>query len=285
MPELPEVETIRRGLSDKIVGKRLNKVESDNPKSFQGKATEVIDRTVLAIERRAKVIRIQLSEGKNLLFHLKMTGQLIYLDKDRRFAGGHPSHDWHANLPNKHTRIVFTFDDESKLFFNDLRKFGWCKVLDDAEIEKVFAEYGPEPFSPDFTWEYLFNRSKSMPKKTVKQFIMDQQIIAGIGNIYADESLFLTKLMPSTKVGLLKEADWKELIKNIKEVLEKGILYGGTTDSDYVNIEGKKGGMQNYLNVYHRTGEKCPNCEGTIDKMKIGGRGTYFCRSCQRELK
>jgi formamidopyrimidine-DNA glycosylase len=285
MPELPEVETIRRGLLSKIVSKKIASVEVENAKSFQGKAEDVTGRKILNIERRAKNIRLKLEGGVNILIHMKMTGQLIFIDHNKRFAGGHPSHDWHALLPNKHTRVTFAFDDGTMLFFNDLRKFGWCKVMTDEEIEKVFSLFGPEPFSGAFTVDYLQKRAERIPARTIKQFIMDQEIIAGIGNIYADESLFCARLMPRTKVGFLNKTDWEKLRTCILEVLEKGIKYGGTTDSDYVDAEGKKGGMQNYLNVYHKTGESCPICGGEVEKIKLGGRGTYYCPRCQKEKK
>lgn len=287
MPELPEVETIKNGLKGRIVGKIITDLSFDSNKTFQGEPQEVIGQKVIGLERRAKILRIKLENYKNLLFHLKMTGQLIFIASDKkRLAGGHPSHDWHDKLPNKHTRITFTFDDDSRLFFNDLRKFGWCKVLTDEEIREIFEDYGPEPFSKGFTSEYLLERAKKIPQRNLKQFLMDQKIIAGIGNIYNDESLFLAELMPTTKVGALTLTDWQTIVDSVKNVLELGIKYGGTTDSDYVNAEGRKGGMQEHLNVYHRADQPCPKgCKGLVEKMTIGGRGTFYCRLCQKEKK
>lgn len=286
MPELPEVETIKNGLVSKIVGKKITDITFDSHKSFVGDKESIIDSKVIGLERRAKVLRIKLENGLNLLFHLKMTGQLIYIDKlAHRFAGGHPSHDWHDKLPNKHTRITFVFDDGSKLFFNDLRKFGWCKILTDKEVEEIFSTYGPEPFSKEFTSEYLEKLAQRYPERKIKQFLMDQTIIAGIGNIYNDEALFLSKIMPTTRVKFLKNSDWNTVVKNVKTILELGIKYGGTTDSDYVDSEGKKGGMQDHLNVYHRTDLPCSNdCRGVVKKMTLGGRGTFYCSNCQKEL-
>jgi formamidopyrimidine-DNA glycosylase len=286
MPELPEVETIKIGLSNKIIGKKIVKIEVETQKSFQGNKKDVLGTAVINVQRRAKTLRIKLSNGLFLMFHLKMTGQLIFIDKNERMAGGHPSHDWHDSLPNKHTRITFTFDDGTNLFFNDLRKFGWCKVLTGEELNEIDAKFGPEPFSEELNVDYLTNRAKSISTRTVKQFIMDQAIIAGVGNIYADESLFLASISPFSKANKLTKNDWQKLIVAIKEVLEMGIRYGGTTDSDYVNAEGKKGGMQDYLNVYHKTGEYSQNgCDCLIERTKIGGRGTFYCPCCQREIK
>jgi formamidopyrimidine-DNA glycosylase len=291
MPELPEVETIRRGLSERIVGKKIVSLAFDWAKSFQGDKAKVESYKVEYVERRAKTIQIHLSSGYNLLFHLKMTGQLIWrLETTRNkkqetnelenqndsFAGGHPDHDWHAELPNKHTRIVFNFDDGSRLFFNDLRKFGWCKVISGPELEKIYQDkYGIEPFSAKFAKRY--------PNRTIKQFLLDQTIIAGIGNIYADESLFLTKISPLRKVKDIKTSEWPVIIKSIIETLNMAIKHGGTTDSDYVNADGEKGGMQDYLKVYRKTGQKCFNdCGGIIKRETVGGRGTHYCLTCQK---
>ena len=286
MPELPEVETIKLGLSKYIVNKTIIDAVIYNKKSFQGNKSDVINQKIIKIERRAKIIRILLANNQNLLFHLKMTGQLIYINNKVRLAGGHPSHDWHNKLPNRHTRISFLFDNEASLYFNDLRKFGWCKAIDNKEVADIFSAFGPEPFSKEFNLKYILGKCQRFPSRTVKQFLMDQTIVAGIGNIYNDETLFLAKIHPKTRVNKLTDKDWGNIITNVQIVLNKGIKYGGTTDSDYVNAEGKKGGMQDYLNVYHKTGEFCKNgCGDKIERIKIGGRGTYFCQTCQKEAK
>lgn len=293
MPELPEVETIRRGLSEKIVGKKITDLTFDWPKSFQGNSTDVVGKKVASVQRRAKTIQVELNDDKNLLFHLKMTGQLIYRDalaiKSNEksgdfFAGGHPDHDWHLPLPNKHTRIVFTFDDDSKLFFNDLRKFGWCKVLSGRELMAIHDEkYGLEPFAKEFNVEYLTKFADKYPNRKIKQFLLDQTIIAGIGNIYADEALFSAKISPYRLTRDIEEEEWGELIKVIIEILDLAIKKGGTTDSDYVNVEGKKGGMQDFLKVYHKEGEPCVNkCGDFVHRTTIAGRGTHYCPTCQR---
>lgn len=295
MPELPEVETIKRGLSDKLVGKEIVDLSFDWPKSFQGKKEDVIGQEIVGVERRAKVIRLKLSNGLNMLFHLKLTGQLIHEHSVSNkevidFAGGHPSHDWHAKLPNSNTRIIFTFDDGSKLFFNDMRKFGWCKVLTDEEIATIYKkDYGLEPLRPsgqensDFNVNYLLLKAKNIPNRNIKQFVMDQTIAAGMGNIYTDEALFDAKLLPTRKVKDISMSEWRDLIISMQKVLKLGIKYGGTTDSDYVNVDGKKGGMQDHLNVYHRTGLPClGDCGGVVKRISIGGRGTHYCEKCQK---
>ena len=282
MPELPEVETIKRGLEKMIVGKTIANIDVLYPKIFQGKKEVVIGKKVIEVKRRAKVLALKLSQETNLLFHLKMTGQLIYIDRnEERFAGGHPDHNWYAKLPNSATAIVFDFGDKTHLYFNDLRKFGWCKVLTDEELAKVFVEYGPEPFDSHFTAEYLMSWASKIPNRKIKQFLTDQKIIAGIGNIYVDETLFESRISPLRRVRDIKLSEWKKIIEKTKKVLEKAIEYGGTTDSDYVNAEGKKGGMQDHLNVYRKAGENCPVCGGKIIRITLGGRGTHYCPACQ----
>jgi len=286
MPELPEVETIKNGLGRRIVSKTVQNIEILNEKSFLGSKKSVVGQQVIGVSRRAKVLHIELKNQESLLFHLKMTGQLIYLEHNTRLAGGHPSHDWHSALPNKHTRIIFTFDDQSKLYFNDLRKFGWCKVLNKVDIAADFKKYGPEPFSTSFNANYLLAKARSRTSITVKQFLMDQSVVAGIGNIYNDETLFISRVSPKIKANKINLKKWQLIVTIARKVLESGIKHGGTTDSDYVDAEGKTGGMQDYLNVYHKTGQRCPNdCGNIIKRIKIGARGTYFCPTCQKEDK
>ncbi|MFA7254323.1 MAG: bifunctional DNA-formamidopyrimidine glycosylase/DNA-(apurinic or apyrimidinic site) lyase [Patescibacteria group bacterium] len=294
MPELPEVETIRRGLEKRIVGRNFVDIDVRFPKSFIGKKEDVIGQKVIGINRRAKVLGIKIDNGLTLLFHLKMTGQLIYRAESLKpkaesdeivdfFAGGHPDHEWHKNLPDKTTAIVFTFDDGSVLYFNDMRKFGWCKVLTPQSIEALNAEYGPEPFDSGFNAEYLMFKASKIPNRNIKQFLTDQAIVAGIGNIYVDEILFDTRISPLRKVKDIKLSEWKKVVESTKKILELGIKYGGTTDSDYVNADGKKGGMQDHLKVYHHTGEACPaGCGGKVERISVGGRGTHYCPDCQK---
>lgn len=283
MPELPEVETIKLGLSKRIIGKTIKDIKIETQKSFQGTPKDIIGTKIIDIERRAKLIRIRLSNDLNLLFHLKLTGQLIVIDHNERFAGGHPSHDWHAKLPNSNTRIVFNLSGNIKLYFNDLRKFGWCKVLKSDAIVRLFdKDYGLEPLDKNFTVEYLLEKAKRLSNRNIKQFLMDQTIAAGMGNIYTDETLYEAKISPQRKVKDISMKEGQKLINSMKIVLNKGLKYGGTTDSDYVNAEGKKGGMQDHLNVYHQTGKKCPNnCGGVIKRITIGSRGTHYCPNCQ----
>jgi formamidopyrimidine-DNA glycosylase len=283
MPELPEIETIKKGLAKKIIGKEIVDIKIETTKSFQGDKENILGAKIEEIGRRAKLISMKLSNGFNLLFHLKLTGQLIYVENGERMAGGHPSHDWHAKLPNTNTRLIFTFKNGSKLFFNDLRKFGWCKVLTDIELREIFEGYGVEPFTSDFTVDYLLRKAKKIPNRNIKQFLTDQEIIAGIGNIYVDESLFLAGVLPTRKLRDLSMAEWQKINVSVLKVLKLGLKYGGTSDRDYVNALGVKGGMQNYLKVYHRVGQPClGGCGGVVKRMTIGGRGTHYCPTCQK---
>jgi formamidopyrimidine-DNA glycosylase len=284
MPELPEVETITKQLGNMLAGKTIVGLSVLNGNSFTGRKEEVVGHKIISVTRRAKIAIIALDNDKFLLFHLKMTGQLIYVDHKQRVAGGHADHDWHAELPNSHTRIIFDFGNEEKLYFNDMRKFGWCRVLNKNVLDAFLAGYGPEPLSSAFTPEYLKSRADRMKKIVIKKFLMDQSIVAGIGNIYADETLYAAKIHPLRPVGTISDLEWQRVVKESKRILAFAITKGGTTDSDYVNAYGKKGGMQDFLKVYHHAGEPCPSgCGGKIEKIVVGGRGTHFCPACQKE--
>ena len=283
MPELPEVQTIANQLERELAGKEIVGLVVHNAKSFVGKRSDVISQKIINITRRAKVLTIKLSNKKWLLIHLKMTGQLIYVNEEIRIAGGHPDHDWHANLPNNHTRLTFEFADGSELFFNDIRKFGWCKVMGEEEMSTYFEKYGPEPL-PKINLEYLKEKAVKMNKSAIKRFLMDQGVIAGIGNIYADEILFASQVHPERTAGSITDTEWQKIALNTEDILSFAIEMGGTTDSDYVNAYGVRGGMQDHLKVYHRTGEPClKKCGGAVERIIVGGRSTHFCPNCQKE--
>src|SRR3989344_1978410 len=185
MPELPEVETIRLGLQKKIIGLKIKSVELIQPKSFLGNSKKVEGQKVLKVWRRAKILGIDLDKF-SLLFHLKMTGQVIF-DDGKRFIGGHPTPDMLGKLPNSHTRIIFTFDSGSKLYFNDQRRFGWIKIVKSAELRVkngIFEKLGPEPLEEGFTWEILKTNLLKHPNMPIKVALLDQKVVSGIGNIY-----------------------------------------------------------------------------------------------------
>jgi len=299
VPELPEVETIRRGLQKAIVGKTIANVEVKVPKLFAGNTKNIVGKKVRNIRRRAKQIIIDLEGDEDLLIHLKMTGQLIYRSKlavrswqkisaDSRqltanqAAGGHPSADWIAKLPNSTTHIIFDFSDGSKLFFNDLRKFGWIKVFNSRELKnKLTEELGIEPFDKEFTVEKLSEIIKSKPGWNIKKVLTDQTLISGIGNIYADEALFWAGIRPERKAKDITDEEIAKLHKSIIKALEIGLKYGGSSENTYVQIDGSKGRAQEHFQVYSRGGKPC-SCGRIIEKIRLNGRGTHFCPKCQR---
>ena len=282
MPELPEVETIRLGLKKAIVGKTITGVDIQVPKLFHGKKEDVIGKKVLDINRKAKQIIIDVEGNNDLLIHLKMTGQLIFEGKKLRIAGGHPSADWIAKLPNSTTHIIFDFSDGSKLFFNDLRKFGWIKVFDTKELKnKLTEELGVEPFDREFTAEKLSEIVKNKSGWNIKKILTDQSLISGIGNIYADEALFWAKILPERKAGMIKYDEIIKLREAIIKALEIGLKYGGSSENTYVQIDGSKGKAQEHFQVYSRGGKPC-SCGGKVKKIRLNGRGTHFCPACQR---
>lgn len=287
MPELPEVETIRIGLSQYLVDETVKAVDFDTPKSFPNNTTQVkqflIGATITRVTRRAKVLIIDLDTDYSLVIHLKMTGQLIFQSHTERWGGGHPTDSLIGQLPDRSTRVIFTFADRSKLFFNDQRKFGWVRLIPTIEVPNIdfFKKIGPEPLGPEFTFEGLKTRLKRRPKSGIKAAILDQSVVAGIGNIYADELLHLAKIHPATLVSQLSTAKLKRLWQAIPVVLRLAIKNGGSTDRNYVNADGKKGNYLNFARVFRREDLPCPDCGAIIQKTRVAGRGTHFCPHCQ----
>ena len=282
MPELPEVETIKLGLQKRIIGKTLTKVQILSPESFLGNPNMVRNKKISGIWRRAKLLGIDLDD-KTILFHLKMSGQLIYED-DRRFIGGHPTPDMVGKMPNNHTRVIFNFSDGSHLYFNDQRRFGWVKVVGHGSsiMDQVLKNLGPEPLDNGFDWKILKTnllKHKNMP---IKVAIMDQTVVSGVGNIYANEACFGARLDPRTKVGDLGDKEFKKLHEGVIRVIKNGIKHGGSTRAHFVDPEGHKGYFLDYAYVYGRDKHPCKICGTEIKKIQLGGRGTYFCPNCQK---
>lgn len=284
MPELPEVETIKLGLERKIIGLKIKNIEAVSARSFLGNSSKLQGKIVLNVWRRAKILGIDLSDNLTLLFHLKMTGQLVLVKSEQRIMGGHPTPDMVGPLPNSHTRVIIEFSDKSKLFFNDQRRFGWVKVSSKSEVksEKFLEKLGPEPLEKGFTWQLLKEnllKHKSMP---VKVAIMDQTVVAGVGNIYASEACFNAKLDPKLKVKDLNDEQFQRLHKGVIKSLKDGLKYGGSTRAHFVDAEGHKGYFLYYAFVYGLDKHPCKICGHIIQKMQLGGRGTYFCSRCQK---
>lgn len=289
MPELPEVEIIKIFLAQNIVGLKLKSINILNPKSFIGNPDLLVNKKITAVERRAKVLRIQF-EGFEILTHLKMSGQLIWEKnyesriKGDGFTGGHPTKDMYLKMPNKSTRVTFNLSDGSKLFFNDQRKFGWIKIRDKRnEIsDKFMDKLGPEPLEKGFSWQVLKENLLKRKKTAVKVALLDQQVVAGVGNIYACEACFLAGVDPRDKCEDLTDDQFKKIYIGIVESLKNGIRYGGSSRTHFIDPEGKKGLFLDYAFVYGREKLPCKICKTPIKKNKLGGRGTFYCEICQK---
>ncbi len=314
MPELPEVETIVRQLDRALSGRVFEQVEVLREKSAQSELKELMGKKISGVRRFAKYIHVELEgEDMGLLIHLKMTGQLIFDENDQvtnspaergwgnlqinskfqnpntkkgrkgRIVGGHPTKDWVGELPSKHTRIIARFKGGSRLFFNDQRVFGWWKVVTRDKLKKTRNKLPPDVVDFEFTVEYLagvLDRSS----RAVKLVILDQTKMGGMGNIYANDALWLAEIRPDRLAKKVKKKEVLKLHEAMVEVLSKGIELGGASYSNFVDTEGLGGSYQEHFVTYDREGEKClrDGCGGVIEKMKLGGRGTYFCRKCQK---
>jgi formamidopyrimidine-DNA glycosylase len=278
MPELPEVETTVRGLRKTVVGLTIKNVWTDlstkdkrkkdsvaDPKFFKTFKKEVSGKKIISAERRAKNILINLSSNKTILVHLKMTGYLFY-GKDPKIKFAH---------------VVFSLSNKKYLVFSDIRKFGKITLLDTkvAHDSKHLNNIGPEPLDKNFTLKILTERLNKKPKGKIKSVLLDQSIIAGIGNIYSDEILWRAGVHPERLVSQIKEKEFKLIFQAIKETLKKGIDFGGDSMSDYKNIYGLPGKFQLHHEAYRRTGEKCrkKGCNGMIKRKVINGRSAHFC--------
>ncbi|MFH0818848.1 MAG: bifunctional DNA-formamidopyrimidine glycosylase/DNA-(apurinic or apyrimidinic site) lyase [Patescibacteria group bacterium] len=291
MPELPEVETIKQDLRKQILRKKIKSVLIRKPKLIKSNKKEfvkvLLNSKFQEIDRIGKLMIFKIVETRHgvslqsqfLLIHLKMTGQLIYQDKKNIIAGGHMNIK--DQLPGKQTHIIFEFQDGTKLFFNDQRQFGYMKVVDTKELEKVKEKFGIEPLTPSFTWQN-FNKILQNRKTSIKAVILNQKLIAGLGNIYADEALFLAGIRPDKKVNFLLLPEKKKLFSVINPLFKKAIKYRGTTFNNYVDSKGEKGNFSRVLKVFHRDGQKCCRCGALIKKSRVAGRGTHYCPFCQK---
>lgn len=290
MPELPEVETVKRGLEILIVRKKVTQVTNDNEKSFPNDQTSVkkflIGAEIIAVRRRAKVLLIDLDSQYSLMIHLKMTGQLVFRGKES-FGAGHPNDSLVNKLPDKTTRVIFEFNDGSHLYFNDQRKFGWVKLVPTIEVKNVpfIQKLGPEPLTNDFTADIFYERLQRRKNTNIKAAILDQTVLAGVGNIYADEALWGAKIHPTILVKNLNKKQIIKLYEEIRYVMNLSIEKGGSTDRNYVNAEGKKGSYIDFARVFRREGQACRECGNEIIKTRVAGRGTHICEFCQKADK
>ncbi|MFP4370632.1 MAG: bifunctional DNA-formamidopyrimidine glycosylase/DNA-(apurinic or apyrimidinic site) lyase [Halanaerobium sp.] len=276
MPELPEVETVVKGLRPLITDKIVTAVEireknmiaypENDIESFRD---SLIGSKIEAVNRRGKYIIIELSQDKNMVIHLRMTGKLLVKEV--------------KEFRDKHTHVIFSLNDGQEIRFNNIRKFGRVYLIDKNHPEQAggLADLGPEPLSEELTLEdfkKLFENRRAL----MKSLLLNQHFVAGIGNIYADEILFRSAVRPDRTADTLTEAEKEAIYHNMRDILEKGIIYGGTSFSDYVNAFGEKGSFQEELRVHQREGENCYDCGSIIEKIKISGRSTYFCPKCQK---
>lgn len=285
MPELPEVEVVKLFLEDKLLNQKIIDLEILNPRSFVGDPQKVIGQTIVKFSRVGKQLSIYLNNGLILLVHLKMTGQLIL----GNIMLGHPTK--FDQYPNKSTRLVFHFSPLSSkrgtkgeiLFFNDQRKFGWVKVFTPAELKIFQSPLGLDILDPDFSPNYLFTQLQKS-RRPVKLVLLDQHFFAGIGNIYANDALFLAQIHPSTPANTITLAQSKMIVKYMTDIMRQSILAGGSTmkDNTYVRPDGSSGGNQFFFRVYQRAGEPCLTCGTKIKKLTLGGRGTFYCPECQK---
>jgi formamidopyrimidine-DNA glycosylase len=286
MPELPEVETIRRDLSAKIIDKKIKNICIGKKRIVKNSSQKFIKTLTgnkfIKIDRMGKLLIIGLQDNKQyLLVHLKMTGQLIYCYKGKYVAGGHSLPKIGDSLPNKYSHVIFSFADGSRLFFNDLRQFGYLEIVDAKKLKKVKSKFGIEPLTNNFKLE---NFKVILKKRTapIKAVLLNQQLVAGIGNIYADEILFAAKILPTRPANSLRDNEIKNIYLAAEKIIKTAIKYRGTTFNDYVDAQGNVGSFVKHLKVYGRAGKKCLRCGGIIKKIKLGGRGTHFCSECQK---
>lgn len=288
MPELPEVETIKRGLTKKIIGLKIQKIEVLNPKSFQGNSNLLRGQQILNIWRKAKILGVDLTGEISLLFHLKMSGQIILQGETKSLKdtviGGHPTKDMLEDMPNKSTRVIFELSDHSKIFFNDQRKFGWIKIMNirDLANDLFLKRLGPEPFEKEFTPQILKENLIKHKNWFVKVALLDQTKVSGIGNIYACEALFNAKINPQKRISELTDDDFTRLHKGIIDTLNLSLAKGGSSKLHYFNEAGEKGYFLDFAFVYDRKDQPCKICQTPISKITLGGRGTYFCPICQK---
>jgi formamidopyrimidine-DNA glycosylase len=285
MPELPEVETVVRDLRAKIIGYKIVDFWTEWEKSIKSPLSkfkkEIIGNKIEKVERRGKNILVYLEKKWVILIHLKMTGHLLFKNiktgKNKYFqdkVNQYIRHIWYLNKGK----------EKVTLEFSDMRKFAKIRLIKEGEIKKDLdlGRLGVEPLEKEFTIDFFQNIIKTKLKRNIKVLIMDQNLIVGVGNIYASEALFKAKINPNRKAGSLNKKEIANLYQAIVEILKKAIEMRGTTDSDYRDSSGAPGGYQKVLKVYNREGEKCFGCDGMVKKNKIGQRGTFWCEQCQK---
>ena len=291
MPELPEVETVVRQLEPEVEGHGIERLEVldgrwSRPLAPQELGAAVSGATIERLGRRGKYILMHLDGGRTLVMHLRMTGNLILREGEEVLdpSEGRRLYESERSTEERHLRARFVLDDGRELWFTDPRRFGEAFLLADDQLEARFAKLGVEPFSPEFTPQALGEMAAGRTAP-LKSFLLDQSGIAGVGNIYADEALFRAELHPLSPAGSMRPGHLEALRDAVDAALEAGIDAGGSSIDDYRDARGEKGAMQNEFLVHTREGEDCLRCGGTIVRIVVGGRSTYFCSSCQVRLR
>lgn len=286
MPELPEVETIRRGLDKYLVGRTIKSIEIRAAKVFTGDENSIIGSKIIGVRRLGKGLILNLSNNYSLAIHIKMTGQLVYRGKETENIK--ISESKVGTLPNKFTHVIFHLNDNSLLYYNDQRRFGWIKLVKTEEVMKLpfFKTVGPElPISPGSHEKELdtleFKMIINGKSTKIKPLIMDQSLIGGIGNIYANDALYKAKIDPTRQAKSLDDNEIKKLYKALIDVMSLSLEKGGASELSYVNALGNEGNYQRYSLVYGKKGKPCKACGSKIEFVKLGGRGTFYCPKCQ----
>lgn len=269
MPELPEVETVRLGLVSGLLGKEITDITSSSAGMLAGDPAHILHIPVIGVRRFGKGLIVDFQNGYSLAVHLKMTGQFV-------FRAGKE-----GDFPGTHTRVIFILNDKTNLYYNDIRKFGWLKIIktEDVLAMPFFKSLGREPLR-DLTASHLRTLLKRS-KAPIKSFLMAQDKIAGLGNIYASEVLFLAGINPEKTAASLSKKEAQKLFVSIEGVLRRAISLGGSTRENFVNTEGGAGSYQKHFLVYSRAGMPCPVCKTAIKEVRIAGRNTFFCPHCQ----
>ena len=289
MPELPEVEVVKRSLTSKIqklvVEKITVKDEKLRYRINKKKLKILLGLKIIKILRRSKFLLFVFEKNTVMLVHLGMTGKFFFLNKNAKKFKTSFYYNIDESKDNKHNRLIFSLSKKQKLIYNDVRKFGFIKILDKRQLQYNLhlKNLGPEPLGNSFDFKYfknyLINRNR-----TIKDILMDQKFVSGLGNIYVNEVLFLSKVKPTKKTYLIKNSEIYKIIKNTKKTLKKAISLGGSSLRDFSSSDGKKGEFQQYFYVYGRKGENClnRNCNKKIVKTIIGNRATFYCPKCQK---
>lgn len=287
MPELPEVTVVVNSLNKAIKGLVLESLEYDWKPKFYWNGFSIKDlkgAKVKDVRRWGKVIIIDLSNGFSIVIHLKLTGQLIYQDKKIRVSGGHPIPPLNKPAPNSTTRATFAFTNEGYLYFNDMRKFGWVKIVksDEQSIKDAIGKVvlGPDPMTMKVD-EFIV-RIKKKPQARIKKLLMDQAFVAGVGNIYSDEALWRAKVHPKRSVVSLTDAEVRAIFKGLIDSFSLAIEKGGSSANSFVDGRGEKGLYLSFANAYHMTGRPCKRCKTLIVREKMDGRSAHYCPKCQK---